>query len=188
MRALLAWYEAMGADEAIGEVPRDCFAAALAPSPEPEPRKPQALPRVAASPRQDPMALRGLGGEAATLAELEALVAALRGLPAQAHGEKSLLCPRQRGGPHHADRRGAGARRGFARQALRRPRGPAARPHARRDRPRRGASLHHQHRLLAAARQPHADAARGRGLRARSSPGRSSCLHPACWCCSAAPR
>jgi uracil-DNA glycosylase family 4 len=81
VRALLAWYEAMGADEAIGEVPRDCFAAPLAPSPEPAPRKPQAPARVTAPPRQDPMALRGLGGEASTLAELEALVAAFEGCP-----------------------------------------------------------------------------------------------------------
>ena len=81
VQALLAWYEAMGADEAIAEVPRDCFAAALAPSPAPEARKPPALPRVAASPRQDPMALRGLGGDAASLAELEALVGAFEGCP-----------------------------------------------------------------------------------------------------------
>jgi uracil-DNA glycosylase len=80
-RALLDWYAAMGADEAIGEVPRDCFATALAPAPEPEPRKRQILSRIAASPRQDPMALRALGGEAASLAELEALVAAFEGCP-----------------------------------------------------------------------------------------------------------
>jgi uracil-DNA glycosylase family 4 len=88
-QALLAWYEAMGADEAIGEVPRDCFAA-VAPSPEPKPREPEAPRRVAASPRRDPMALRVLGGEAATLAELEALVAAFEGCPLKRTAKK--LC------------------------------------------------------------------------------------------------
>ena len=29
-RALLDWYRAMGVDEAVGEVPVDCFAAATA--------------------------------------------------------------------------------------------------------------------------------------------------------------
>jgi uracil-DNA glycosylase family 4 len=82
-RALLAWYEAMGADEAVGEEPLNCFAGdrpAAAPArlplerksvssaPRPEVRKNAAMP-----------AARGIGGEAATLAELEALVAQFEG-------------------------------------------------------------------------------------------------------------
>jgi uracil-DNA glycosylase len=82
-RALLAWYQAMGADEAVGEEPLNCFVgdglaaapARLSPErksvaspPRPEPRKDAAVP-----------AARGIGGEAATLAELEALVAQFEG-------------------------------------------------------------------------------------------------------------
>ena len=36
VEALLAWYAAMGADEAIGEAPLDGFAQNAAPSPAPE--------------------------------------------------------------------------------------------------------------------------------------------------------
>jgi len=69
--ALLAWYEAMGVDEAIGEVPVDCFAV-------PAPELPQAQPVPPARPAQArPSSARP--SEAATLAELEALIAAFEG-------------------------------------------------------------------------------------------------------------
>src|ERR1043166_7108314 len=69
--ALLAWYEAMGVDEAIGEVPVDCFAV-------PAPELPPARPVTPARPAQArPSSARP--SVAATLAELEALIAAFEG-------------------------------------------------------------------------------------------------------------
>ncbi len=85
--ALLEWYRAMGVDEAVGDDPFDGFAASLSkssPPPAPE-RKGLAVPRRAVPPpRPTPpqgasLSPRGIGGEAATLAELEALVAAFDG-------------------------------------------------------------------------------------------------------------
>jgi uracil-DNA glycosylase family 4 len=69
--ALLAWYEAMGVDEAIGEAPLDCFAA-----PPPELAAPRPVTR--ARPAQArPASARP--GEAPTLTELEPLVASFEG-------------------------------------------------------------------------------------------------------------
>jgi hypothetical protein len=50
--ALLAWYEAMGVDEAIGEVPVDYFAvpAPELPPPRPLPSLRRSLPRSRAAP------------------------------------------------------------------------------------------------------------------------------------------
>ena len=81
-RALLDWYRAMGVDEAIGEAPVDCFAAAAdfkpAPRPAPEPRRaappPRAAPRAASA-----SSTRGIGAEVSTLAELQELVARFDG-------------------------------------------------------------------------------------------------------------
>jgi uracil-DNA glycosylase len=81
--ALLAWYRAMGADEAIGDAPLDCFA----------PRRidalaPQIAPRfqtAAAAIRRDArtsgvgLSAREIGRAATTLAELEAQVAEFDG-------------------------------------------------------------------------------------------------------------
>jgi uracil-DNA glycosylase family 4 len=76
--ALLAWYAAMGVDEAIGEAPVDCFAAAVAePSPprtEPRPRPAAERPPAGAS-REGVMSV----AQALTLAELETLVASFDG-------------------------------------------------------------------------------------------------------------
>ena len=69
--ALLAWYEAMGVDEAIGEVPVDYFAV-------PAPELPPPRPVTPARPAQArPSSARS--SVAATLAELEALIAAFEG-------------------------------------------------------------------------------------------------------------
>jgi len=69
--ALIAWYEAMGVDEAIGDVPVDCFAV-------PAPELPPARPVTPARPAQArPSSARP--SEVATLAELEALIAAFEG-------------------------------------------------------------------------------------------------------------
>ena len=57
-----------------------------------------------------------------------------------------------------------GARRGHRGPAVRRPLGQAARPHAGGDRARPHVGLYRQHRALAAAGQPHADAAGNRNL------------------------
>jgi DNA polymerase len=81
VQALLAWYAAMGADEAIGDAPVDCFAA-----PVPEAAAPAAREaRSRATPASARPPLRGTGAgpaaarEAATLAELEAMVAGFDG-------------------------------------------------------------------------------------------------------------
>jgi DNA polymerase len=76
VQALLAWYAAMGADEAIGEEPVDCFAAAVERAAPPLPRaRPQApRPSVAAG-REGVMS----AAQALTLAELEALARAFEG-------------------------------------------------------------------------------------------------------------
>ena len=69
--ALLAWYEAMGVDETIGEAPVDYFAV-------PAPELPPARPVTPARPAQArPSSARP--GEVATLGELKALVAAFEG-------------------------------------------------------------------------------------------------------------
>ena len=76
---LLAWYEAMGVDEAIGDAPVDRFAAAPPPTPSLAPARPQARtvrPRPApATPAVAPASL----DEATTLAELEALLSQFEG-------------------------------------------------------------------------------------------------------------
>jgi uracil-DNA glycosylase len=69
--ALLAWYEAMGVDETIGEAPLDRFAA-----PPPEFAAPRPVTR--ARPAQGRPA-GGRPGDAPTLAVLEALVASFEG-------------------------------------------------------------------------------------------------------------
>jgi uracil-DNA glycosylase len=71
--AMLEWYRAMGVDEAVGETPVDCFAAE---APAPSPRK-AAAP---SGPARAPTLLAGnLIEAAASLAELEALVAGFEG-------------------------------------------------------------------------------------------------------------
>jgi uracil-DNA glycosylase family 4 len=73
VQALLDWYAAMGADEAIGETPVDCFAT-LTPCPAAPPRT---------TPRPRPAAMTDVRvtslAQALTLAELEALVASFDG-------------------------------------------------------------------------------------------------------------
>ncbi|MBK5196752.1 MAG: uracil-DNA glycosylase [Methyloceanibacter sp.] len=86
-QALLAWYEAMGVDEAIGEVPLDCFAtpalepaAPEAPSPPKSVAKPPRQSIVAARPAaSDSLPDRSAISQALSLAELEAMVAAFEG-------------------------------------------------------------------------------------------------------------
>ncbi len=89
--ALLAWYEAMGVDEAIGDEPVDRFAAApdMAAKDRPAPdrvarespaKAPQARPRPASPSAPEAAAPSPASLEAAaTLAELEALVAQFEG-------------------------------------------------------------------------------------------------------------
>ena len=82
-RALLAWYQAMGADEAVGEEPLNHFAGdrlettpvCLAPGPESEAR----TPRIDARKNTTVPAARGIGRQASTLGELETLVARFDG-------------------------------------------------------------------------------------------------------------
>ena len=79
VQALLAWYAAMGADEAIGDEPVDCFAAPVAP--------PSSPPRVQPRPRPAAaQAAAAAGGssridlsQAGTLAALEAMLAGFEG-------------------------------------------------------------------------------------------------------------
>lgn len=80
-RELLDWYLAMGVDEAIGEEPVDCFAAA---QPKPVSRPAPEVKTAARSPRPAPRAVsatsvRSIGAEVATLLELQELVARFDG-------------------------------------------------------------------------------------------------------------
>jgi len=77
VQALLAWYAAMGADEAIGEAPVDCFASAAKPSP--PGAEPMPSPRVTRTPTVARSDRAVSVCEAATLAELEARVAGFDG-------------------------------------------------------------------------------------------------------------
>jgi DNA polymerase len=75
--ALLAWYAAMGVDEAIGEVPVNSFAPPAPAASRPQPAARQAAPKrlsVSTSPFD-----RSSIGEATTLEALEAMVAAFDG-------------------------------------------------------------------------------------------------------------
>ena len=79
-QALLLWYAAMGVDEAIGEAPVDCFAAVVEPSPAPASQvKNIASPRPVSAPLLKTGSGSAAARDAATLAELEALVAAFEG-------------------------------------------------------------------------------------------------------------
>ena len=80
-RALLDWYRAMGVDEAIGEEPVDCFAAAdLKPAPRAAPEQRRAAPPPRAAPRAaSASSTRGIGAEVSTLVELQELVARFDG-------------------------------------------------------------------------------------------------------------
>jgi uracil-DNA glycosylase len=81
-RALLNWYQAMGADEAIGEEPLNCFAERPAPATVgarvPSRVEASSSPRIAP---KTPSAItaRAIGAEVSTLAELEASVARFEG-------------------------------------------------------------------------------------------------------------
>jgi uracil-DNA glycosylase len=82
--ALLAWYAAMGVDEAIGEVPVDCFAPEPAERGVQTPPAPETgRPRQAAVSQRRPSAETASGQigieSAASLTELEALLAAFDG-------------------------------------------------------------------------------------------------------------
>ena len=98
VQALLDWYEAMGADEAIGEAPVDRFAPAGAPRPRPAAANEEPPPPIRVSapgPKAGPGAAEAV--KAATLAELEALVARFEGC-ALKRTAKSLCFARGRDG------------------------------------------------------------------------------------------
>lgn len=78
VQALLAWYAAMGADEAIGDYPVDCFAASM-PTPSPSPPRVQPRPRPAAAIAAPGSETRIDISQAGTLAALEAMVASFEG-------------------------------------------------------------------------------------------------------------
>jgi len=98
VQALLDWYEAMGADEAIGDAPVDRFAPAAEQSPDPTSQSshPTGPDRVAAHARQSGSSPEA-AETAATLAELEALVARFDGC-ALKRTAKSLCFARGRDG------------------------------------------------------------------------------------------
>ncbi len=98
VQALLDWYEAMGADEAIGEAPVDRFAPAGGPRPRPAVANEEPPPPIrvsAPAPKAGPGAAEAV--KAATLAELEALVARFEGC-ALKRTAKSLCFARGRDG------------------------------------------------------------------------------------------
>jgi uracil-DNA glycosylase family 4 len=71
---MLAWYEAMGVDAAVGDEPFDAFAAAHPPR-----RKIETAAWVASAANPSALTGRRLGEEVTTLAQLEALTAAFEG-------------------------------------------------------------------------------------------------------------
>jgi uracil-DNA glycosylase len=84
LHALLAWYEAMGADEAIGEDPVNRFAAEepdppVTPAASGREQQPRVVVRPAPSRAPGAPADRTVTGQATTLADLEALVARFDG-------------------------------------------------------------------------------------------------------------
>src|SRR5262245_39010296 len=82
VQALLAWYAAMGADEAIGEVPVDRFAAAKVAAVLPAPRvEPRPRPAAARSTPSSQSAGAADQGMAKSLAALEAMLAGFDGCP-----------------------------------------------------------------------------------------------------------
>ena len=105
----------------------------------------------------------------------------VRRLRAEVHRHAAGVRRRQPAGARHVRRRGAGPRRGPRGPALRRPLRQIARPHAGGDRARPHQRLYRQCRALAAARQPHADAAGDRKSACRSSSARSSWSIRTCW-------
>jgi DNA polymerase len=98
-QALLDWYAAMGADEAIGEAPVDCFAPLpVAPrASRAQAQAESALPLrvIATPPKAGPDA--AAASSATNLAELEALVAKFEGCPLK-RTAKSLCFARGRAG------------------------------------------------------------------------------------------
>jgi DNA polymerase len=98
VQALLDWYQAMGVNEAIGEAPADRFAPAAAPRPRPAAANEEPPPPIrvsAPAPKAGPGADEAV--KAATLAELEALVARYEGC-ALKRTAKSLCFARGRDG------------------------------------------------------------------------------------------
>jgi DNA polymerase len=81
-RALLDWYQAMGADEAIGEEPVNCFAerpASMSVQTSAPSRGEAQLPCRIARKTASAHTARGIGAEVSTLAHLEALIATFEG-------------------------------------------------------------------------------------------------------------
>jgi uracil-DNA glycosylase family 4 len=85
--ALLAWYQAMGADEAVGDEPANCFAEfaenalppQLAATRKAVPAQPRAAALRPARTETGSMAAREIAATAATLAELQSLLAQFEG-------------------------------------------------------------------------------------------------------------
>ncbi len=167
---LLAWYEAMGVDEAVGHDPVDAFAAFARPAAAPVLERKSALPpRPPVSSRapdaSSPVRQKMVEG-AATLAELKILVEQFDGCTLKRTAKN--LC---------FSRGNDAAKLMLIGEAPGRDEDIAGRPFVGRagqllDRMLASIGLdeswrlHHQCRLLAAAGEPHADAGRGRGLRA----------------------
>ena len=109
VQALLDWYAAMGVDEAIGEVPVDCFAAPVAP-PSPPRTKTRTSPGRTVSDRRGPRKHRDYR-RGSQPCRARGPGRRFRRLRAQAHGQESLLRAGTRGRKADADRRSARPRR-----------------------------------------------------------------------------
>ena len=103
---LLAWYEAMGVDAGVGEEPVNAFAVGLPLGPKDKAGGKPPAARAMAGASQG----RGLAGEAASLAELEALVAAFEGCALKRTAKSLCFARGSESRPHHADRRSPGPR------------------------------------------------------------------------------
>ena len=184
--ALLRWYVDHGIDETIGEEAIDRFAlpppAAVAAAPAastgpaasspaaPTPIRAPIAPPVARAPvpLESPQLAedaREVSRRATTIAELEEAVRAFEGCALKRTAKNTVFADGVAGAPVMIVGEAPGRRRGPARQAVRRRQRPAHGPHVLGHRHEsRARPLHHQHSLLAAAGQPHADFVRAGDL------------------------
>ena len=99
------------------------------------------------------------GADRADAGSVAGAAGEFRRLRAETHRDPAGVCRRQSAGAHHVRRRSARPRGGHRGAAVRRALRQAAGPDDRGDRARPQQGLHRQRHSVAAARQPHADAA-----------------------------
>ena len=173
-RQLLAFYLEAGVDCALAEEPVDRLASPTPRCPPPRsarrrhparcgksPAATPAVPRseIAPAPEAAIAIAREAARTAPTLEALRALLENFEGCALKNTATRLVFADGNPASAHHVRRRSARARRGHRGPAVRRTFRQVARPDDRGDRARPQQGLHRQRDPLAAARQPHADAA-----------------------------